>query len=185
MKYKSTSLLVFAIFSIFSFAGFIPVTAADKLKTDSLIQIFKSEINVICKPFRIPDSLIQAIYFSNPPQPDCKDTIIRMKTRDIRYCYRIREGLFIVRNMDSLPTFINLYTPMSDNDSIIYKLKSVGFDYTNNKFPRKLTYKSISIENDIAESPWVLKCIRRIFKDEVIEWKIFIPLQIQNRKKKP
>jgi hypothetical protein len=176
MKYKLTSLLAFALFSICSFAGLVPVTAADKLKTDSLIQIFKSEIHVICKPFRIPDSLIQTIYFSNPPQPVCKDTIIRMKTRDIRYCYKIREGLFAVRNMDSLPTFINLYTRMSDNDSIIYKLKSAGFDYTNNKLRRKLTYKSISIVNDIAESPWVLRCIGKTFKDEVIEWKIYLPL---------
>jgi len=186
MKYNLKSLSFFALFSIYSIAGFYPVTAADKLKTDSSILIFKSEVNVICKPFRIPDSLIQAIYFSNPPEPDCKDTIIGREKMDIINCYKIRKGLFIARNMNSIPISINLYTSMSDNDSIINKLKSVGFKYKNDTYYRKrLYYKSIYIENDIAGSPLVSKCIKRIFKDEVIGWKICINLQLQSKKLSP
>jgi hypothetical protein len=177
MQYNLKSLSIFALFSIYSTAGFYPVTAADELKTDSSIQIFKSEVNVICKPFRIPDSSIRSIYFSTPPEPDCSDTIIGGKTKDIINFYKIREGLFIARNMNSVPTVIKLYTSMSDNDSIIYKLKSVGFKDKNDNYHRtRLKYKSIYIEDDIAESPWILKCIKIIFKDEVIGWKIYIPL---------
>ena len=183
MKYNVTSLLLFALFAIFSFAGIIPAAAADKLKTDSL---FKSEINIICKPFRIPDSSIQAICLSHPPEPDCRDTMLSMKKKDIRYCYKIREGLFIVRNMNGLPALITLYTSGSDNDSINLKLRSVGFENGNDdRHRKKLAHKSLSIESDIVESPRVPPCIRGAFNGEIIEWKIYMPLQTQNKNKKP